>query len=56
MYGWSAFRRIKGVLEDPDPLARKALYFHADCEECGGNHNCYEAFAEEMSAYSEDGS
>ena len=56
MYGWSAFRRIKGALEDPDPLARKALYFHADCEECGGNHNCYEAFAEEMGAYSEDGS
>ena len=56
MYGWSAFRRIKGALEDPDPLARKALYFHADCEECGGNHNCYDAFAEEMSAYSEDGS
>ena len=56
MYGWSAFRRIKGALEAPDPLARKALYFHADCEECGGNHNCYDAFAEEMSAYSEDGS
>ncbi len=56
VYGWSAFRRIKGALEDPDPMARKALYFHADCEECGGNHNCYDAFAEEMSAYSEDGS
>ena len=56
IYGVSAIRRIKGALKDPAPLARKALYFHADCEECGGSHNCYDAFAEAMSAYSEDGS
>ena len=62
IFGISAFRRIKHAMQEPKSSINSRpptsdtlpLFFHAACQKCGSNCSCYELFAAELSAYSEN--